>query len=115
MNANNVVKEETLDIIKEIEGNPSINQRHISQKLNISLGKTNYLLKELAKKGMVKINSFSKHPRKAKKLRYVLTPKGIQERIKLTYYFLQVKEAQYNKLKREYENLANGGNNQLAK
>jgi EPS-associated MarR family transcriptional regulator len=104
MNSNNSAKEETLDIINEIEDNPSINQRLISQKLNISLGKTNYLLKELAKKGVVKISSFSKNPKKRiKKLRYILTPKGIEEKITLTYHFLQVKEAQYNKLKKEYE------------
>ena len=103
MNSNSALKEETLDAIKEIEGNPSLNQRLLSEKLNISLGKANYMLKELAKKGMVKIVSFSKSSKKSKKLRYILTPKGIQEKMKLTYYFLQVKEAQYNRLKKEYE------------
>lgn len=104
MNQENIPKEDVLEIIREIENNPSARQRLISQRLNISLGKTNYLLRKLAKKGMIKIASFSKHPRKAKKLRYVLTPKGIKEKIKLTLHFLQVKEAQYNKLKEEYEN-----------
>lgn len=102
------LKEETLDIIKEIENNPSLNQRLLSQKLNISLGKTNYLLKELVKKGMVKIASFSRNPRKARKLKYILTPKGLEEKIKLTYHFLQVKEAEYNRLKRDYEKYMEG-------
>lgn len=106
MNENSGLKEEALDIIKEIESNPSLNQRLLSQKLNISLGKTNYLLRELVKKGMIKIASFSKNPRKARKLRYILTPKGLEQKMKLTYYFLQVKEAEYNRLKRDYEKYA---------
>ena len=104
MNNDSFLKEETLGIIKEIESNPSLNQRLLSQKLNISLGKTNYLLKELAKKGIVKIASFSKNPKKTKKLKYILTPKGITQKMKLTHYFLQVKEGEYNRLKKEYEN-----------
>ena len=103
MDEHNFLKEETLDIIKEIEGNPSLNQRLLSQKLDISLGKTNYLLRKLIKKGIVKITSFSKNPKKTKKLKYILTPKGIEQKIKLTYHFLQVKETQYNRLKKEYE------------
>ncbi len=106
MDDNTFLKEETLDVIKEIEDNPALNQRLLSQKLNISLGKTNYLLKALVKKGMVKIASFSKNPKKTKKLKYILTPKGLEQKIKLTYHFLRVKEVQYNKLKKEYENCA---------
>lgn len=103
MNGNKVMKEETLQIIREIETNSELNQRILSQNLNISLGKTNYLLRSLVKKGVVKIRSFSKSKRKAKKLRYILTPKGIEEKMKLTYYFLKVKEKEFNRLKTEYE------------
>lgn len=106
----NFFKEETLQLIKEIDSNSSLNQRLLSQKLNISLGKTNYLLKELIKKGIVKIKSFSKNPKKAKKLKYILTPKGIEQKMKLTYYFLQVKEKEYNRLKKEYESYIGGRN-----
>ena len=106
MNSENFPKEETLEIIREIEDNPSVNQRLLSQKLNISLGKTNYLLKELIKKGIVKIASFSKNPKKSKKLKYILTPKGLEQKMKLTYHFLQVKEAEYNRLKKDYEKYA---------
>lgn len=103
MNGNNFLKEESLQLIREIGENPALNQRILSQKLNISLGKTNYLLKELAKKGIVKITNFSKNPKKARKLKYILTPKGLKEKMKLTYYFLQVKEREYTRLKKEYE------------
>jgi len=103
LNGDNLLNEETLELIREIEDNPASNQRVLSEKLDMSLGKTNYLLRSLAQKGWVKIASFSKSKRKARKLRYILTPKGIEEKIKLTYYFLKVKEKEYNRLKTEYQ------------
>ena len=102
----NSFKEETLQLIKAVEDNPSLNQRILSQRLNISLGKTNYLMKELAKKGFIKIVHFSKNPEKAKKLRYILTKKGIEQKMFLTYHFLKVKEREYKLLKEEYEKYA---------
>ena len=54
MNEHNDFKEEALYLIREVEENPALNQRFLSQRLNISLGKTNYLLKELIKKGFIK-------------------------------------------------------------
>ena len=102
----NPMKEETLQLIKEVEGNPSLNQRVLSQRLNISLGKTNYLLKELVKKGFIKIASFSHNPDKAKKLKYILTKKGIEQKMFLAYHFLKVKEREYRLLKEECEKYA---------
>ena len=98
-----LIKEEKLNLIRELEGNPSLNQRLLSRRLNISLGKTNYLLKELAKKGIVKIANFSKNSEKSRKLQYVLTQKGIEEKINLTFHFLKAKEKEYKRLKEEYE------------
>jgi len=103
MDEQKLPKEETLQLIKEVEENPTLNQRLLSQRLNISLGKTNYLIKELAKKGFIKIVSFSKNPDKASKIRYILTKKGIERKMYLTYHFLKVKEKQYKMLKEEYE------------
>lgn len=107
-------KEETLYIIKEIENNSAITQRNISDKLGISLGKTNYLLNALIEKGIVKYKSFSANPGKIKKIQYSLTKKGLEERMRLMHLFLKIKEDEYNKIKREWENLhANGNNNVL--
>lgn len=109
MNNHASIKEEqTLNLIREVEGNPGANQRVLSEKLNVSLGKTNYLLRELAKKGTIKISNFSKTHRKAKKIRYILTGKGLQQKMKLTYQFLQVKEAEYKRLKDECDKYING-------
>lgn len=107
-------KEETLYIIKEIENNSAITQRNISDKLGISLGKTNYLLNALIEKGIVKYKSFSANPGKIKKIQYSLTKKGLEERMRLMRLFLKIKEDEYNKIKQEWENLhANGNNNVL--
>ncbi len=96
-------KEETLFIFKELEANPNVTQRDISARLNISLGKTNYLLRELILRGSIKAKSFTIHPGKLKKINYFLTEKGLEERFKLLQHFLQTKEVEYNQLKQEME------------
>lgn len=99
------LKEENLLIIKEIESSPAITQRDISKKLGISLGKTNYLLKELVKKGLIKAKSFSHNPGKLRKIHYMLTKDGFEEKLRLTQHFLLKKEAEYYRLKQEWEQL----------
>lgn len=100
-------KEEALHLLREVEENPALNQRVLSQKLNVSLGKTNYLLKELVKKGIIKIVAFSSGPEKSRKVRYILTQEGIAEKIYLTRHFLKAREKEYRRLKEEYEKYMN--------
>lgn len=100
-----IEQEEILSIIKEIEQDPSTTQRTVSQKLGISLGKTNYLLRELIKKGLVKAQSFTAKPDKLKKLNYILTKKGFEEKVRLTRHFLRKKESEYLFLKNELKNI----------
>ncbi|MFH1309495.1 MAG: MarR family EPS-associated transcriptional regulator [Candidatus Omnitrophota bacterium] len=106
MNEQYQAKEEVLYLIREIDDTPGVTQRDLSAKLGISLGKTNYLLKELVKKGIVKIQSFTTHDQKLKKISYILTPEGISEQLRLTYYYLKLKEKEYLKLKQEAEMIA---------
>ena len=101
-------KEEALSIINEIEANPVITQRAVSKKLGISLGKTNYILKELIKKGVIKGESFSANPGKLKKVSYLLTPQGFEQKMRLTYHFLKKKEAEYKMLKEWWEKSQKG-------
>ena len=103
MNVQSRTKEEVLYLIKEIDESPDITQRDLSRKLGISLGKTNYMLKELIMKGIVRIHSFSTHDKKLKKISYILTQKGLSEQLRLTYYYLKLKEKEYFKLKEEAE------------
>jgi EPS-associated MarR family transcriptional regulator len=102
MNEHDVLNEEALHIIREVHEDPSVNQRILSERLNISLGKTNYLLKALAQKGLIKIANFTKHPKKGKAVQYLLTKRGLKEKADLTYHFLKVKEKEYERLKAEY-------------
>lgn len=111
MNEHEPFNEETLQLMREIGQDSSLSQRLLSQRLNISLGKTNYLIKELAKKGIIKIASFSKNPDKAKKLKYMLTQKGLEEKANLTYHFLKAREKEYKRLKEEYEIVTHLTNN----
>ena len=101
-------KEETLFIFKELEANPNTTQRDLSTRLKISLGKTNYLLRELILKGFIKAKSFTRNPWKLRKIHYLLTEKGMEEKFRLLQHFIQKKEAEYNKLKQELEHSLNG-------
>ncbi len=99
-------KEEILHIIKEIEINPASTQRTLSQSLGISLGKTNYLLKELIKKGLIKVKNFSTRPGKLGKINYYLTKRGLQEKMRLMQLFLKRKEVEHFMMKQEWDKLA---------
>ena len=101
-------KEETLFIFKELEANPNTTQRDLSTRLKISLCKTNYLLRELILKGFIKAKSFTSNPGKLRKIHYLLTEKGMEEKFRLLQHFIQKKEAEYNKLKQELEHSLNG-------
>ena len=54
----------------------------------------------LKKKGLLKIENFKKSENKIKYL-YVLTPKGISEKTKLTLRFMKIKMSEYDELKKE--------------
>lgn len=100
-------KEEILSIIKEIETDPAVSQRVVSRRLGISLGKTNYLLRDLIKKGLIKARNFTNNPGKLRKINYLITEKGIEEKLRLLQYFLKKRETEYNSLKEEWERLEN--------
>ena len=94
--------ETEFDILRKIEKNPELTQRQISKQLGISLGKTNYLIKALLTKGLLMIENFKTSKNKLGYL-YVLTPKGIETRRKLTIIFFKRKSEEFDKLKEEIE------------
>lgn len=91
-------------VLRLIEQNPELNQRDLAKELGVSLGKTNYVLKALISKGMVKLENFNKSPNKLS-YAYLLTPTGISEKSQLTVTFLKSKTEEYEQLKAEIENL----------
>ena len=88
-----------LNILRKINSE-SKSQRDLAKELGFSLGKLNYCLKALKKKGLIKINSFKKNPSKLNYI-YVLTPKGIAAKTKLTMNFMKRKMKEYDELKKE--------------
>jgi EPS-associated MarR family transcriptional regulator len=92
------------DLLRRLESNPTYTQRELSKELGISLGKVNYCIKKLTEKGLIKLMNFSRNPNKAG-YAYLLTPKGIKEKGKLTISFLKYKMEEYEMLKSEIEQL----------
>tara|TARA_B100001971_G_C17922369_1_gene398436 strand:+ start:110 stop:409 length:300 start_codon:yes stop_codon:yes gene_type:complete len=86
--------------LRKIINKPNSTQRELAEELGFSLGKLNYCLKALKTKGLVKISNFKKNPNKINYV-YVLTPKGIAEKGKLTINFMKRKMKEYEELKRE--------------
>ncbi len=77
--------ERDLEILTAVgEGRP-LTQRDLAQRLGVALGLTNLYLKRLARKGYIKIIDFPRKPSARKRLRYLLTPKGLTEKSRLTY------------------------------
>ena len=107
--ASEVEQEEILHLLSEIHKTPHITQREISLRLDVSLGKVNYLLNALIKRGFLSIKNFSKNEGKVKlrRVKYNLTKKGFKEKLNLTYHFLKKKEKEYTRLRQEWEDLKN--------
>ena len=86
--------------LRKIKNKPNSTQRELAEDLGFSLGKLNYCLKALKNKGLVKISNFKKNPSKVNYI-YILTPKGIAEKSKLTINFMKRKMKEYVELKKE--------------
>ena len=98
------ISQQQFDILRKIFNNPSATQRQLASDLKISLGKLNYVLNELRKKGLIKISNFKKNSNKSRYL-YLLTPKGISEKTNLTINFMKRKLKEYDELKRKLKKL----------
>tara|TARA_B100002052_G_C15605630_1_gene472950 strand:- start:165 stop:467 length:303 start_codon:yes stop_codon:yes gene_type:complete len=92
--------EDHFDVLRKIQQNPDSTQRELAEKLGFSLGKLNYCLKALQSKGLIKIENFKKNPNKLNYF-YVLTPKGITAKTKLTLNYMKRKMQEYDELKKE--------------
>ena len=80
-----------------IQENSTISQRVLADRSGLSLGKVNYCLKSLADIGFIKIKRFSKSKKKLN-YAYILTPKGLKEKIAITKAFISKKQSEYDKL-----------------
>ena len=95
--------EDQFEVLRKIQKKPNTSQRQLATSLGFSLGKLNYCLNALKDKGLIKIENFTKNPKKLNYI-YVLTPKGIAEKTKLTIKFMNRKMQEYDELHKELKN-----------
>ena len=93
-------KTDHFEVLRKIGKSSKSSQREMAEELGFSLGKLNYCLKALKQKGLVKIQNFKKNPKKLNYV-YVLTPKGITAKTKMTLNFMKRKMDEYYQLKKE--------------
>ena len=86
-------------LLKILSRETNLTQREMAKKMGISLGKVNYCLSELAKKGLIKVTRFKSAKNKIP-YAYVLTPHGLEEKARLTVSFLKRKILEYDETKR---------------
>ena len=98
--------ENRYQILKLLEENPELSQRQLAAALGVSLGKVNFCLRALIEIGSVKVANFSRSPNK-KAYIYLLTPKGVEEKAKVTLRFLAKKQDEYKALKQDINELKN--------
>ena len=101
-NKYNENSQEYLEILRHIKKTEELSQRNLAKTLGFSLGKLNYLIRALQKKGLIKIENLKKNPNKSKYL-YYLTPKGLTVKTTLTLNFMERKLAEYDELKKDLE------------
>ena len=90
------------NVLRKIKNKPNATQRELANELGFSLGKLNYCLKALKAKGLVKIENFKKNNNKLNYI-YVLTPKGIEEKVRLTFNFMKLKMKEFDELQKEVD------------
>ena len=95
-----------LNILRVLEKKPNNNQRNLAEELGFSLGKINYCLNQLSKKGLIKVRNFKKNENKLA-YRYLLTTKGVKKKTTLIINFLNTKSKEYDELQKELNKIKN--------
>jgi EPS-associated MarR family transcriptional regulator len=98
------MEERHYKLLQVLQESPDISQRELARRVGVSVGKTNYCLKALIEKGLVKAASFGRSENKVA-YAYLLTPRGVEEKFAATKEFLRRKQAEYVALEREIEQL----------
>jgi EPS-associated MarR family transcriptional regulator len=91
-------------LMRMLQANPQMSQRDAARELGVSLGKVNYCLRALVRRGWVKASNFKNSQNKAAYM-YLLTPRGLEQKASLTLRFLQVKLREYEALRAEIEQM----------
>ena len=104
MSENTLHEASHLKVLRLLESNPQLNQRDLAKALGVSLGKTNYCIKALLGKGLIKMHNFRNNQNKLAYI-YLLTPAGVEEKARISVRFLKAKVREYECLRLEIEEL----------
>lgn len=106
-------EQRVLQLLNEVEKNEDVTQRTLSRKLGVALGLTNLYVKRLARKGYIKIRTIPRN-----RIKYLLTPRGVLQKSKLTYEYMQYSLAYYREVRqvlvKALTRLADSGSRQVA-
>lgn len=98
------------NLLRLLENNPNLSQREAAEALGISLGKLNYVMNALIEKGLIKIQNF-KNSKNKLSYTYLLTTKGIEEKVKMTFEYYEIKKKEFEDLQQEIKRLEFQNNN----
>ena len=101
---NGIDDETRYKLLNLLHKKPDLSQRQLADEMGVSLGKANYCIKALLDVGYVKLNNFTRSKNKLA-YAYVLTPKGLKEKAKVTLKFLEIKKAQYEQIQKDIAEL----------
>jgi EPS-associated MarR family transcriptional regulator len=91
-------------LMRLLEANPEMSQRDVARELGVSVGKVNYCVRALVRRGWVKINNF-RNSRNKLAYKYLVTPRGLEAKTIITMRFLRAKMDEYENLKVEIEQI----------
>lgn len=101
-------------VLRLLEQQPQLSQRALARELGLSLGKVNYCVQALIEKGLVKARNFRNSQNKTGYM-YYLTPKGVDDKARVTVRFLKAKMAEYEQLKVEIDALLRDADKERAR
>jgi EPS-associated MarR family transcriptional regulator len=96
--------ESHFNTLRELSKDGTLSQRDLSKRIGLSLGRINYIVNALLKKGYLKAKRFKNSKNKIAYM-YIITPKGLSTKMTQTYGFLQKKREEFDRLKQEIETL----------
>lgn len=89
-----------LVLLEQIEHDPDVTQASLAAHLGVAVGTVNWHIKRLVSKGYVKVKRAQR-----KKLRYIITPKGVSLRAQLTVGFIERSFRLYRKTRKKVRRL----------
>ena len=92
-----------LRLLDEVARDARVSQRLLAKNLGVALGLTNLYVKRLVRKGYIKITTIPRH-----RLKYLLTTRGMAEKSRLTYLYMQYSLSNYRNVRNRLKHVLSG-------